>query len=108
MSTATLTVQRYGQGMIRLMGVPPARSLISSDLWGRCVAGDCHPGVLAGEGLFVIRATNGTVRYRLGDYDADAHGYPMTLIAWEPSLETPKAAPSSGGEDEAADCGVKG
>ena len=29
-------------------------------------------------------------------------------VVSSPVPETPKAAPSSGGEDEAADCGVKG
>ena len=38
---------------------------ISREMWAMAVRGEACPGVLAGEGILVIRASNGTYRYDL-------------------------------------------
>jgi hypothetical protein len=64
---------------------PPPISAISEELWQQALCGECDPGVLAGEGLLVIQASNGTVRYRLGEYDHVNRSHSLTRFSWEPS-----------------------
>jgi len=52
---------------------------ISRHLYEMAVSGDL-PGCEAGEGMFVVTATNGTWRYRLGEYNTPCDWWAATLV----------------------------
>ncbi len=53
---------------------------ISDEVVRQALSGDCIPQVKCGEGLFVIYASNGTVRYRLRDRCAEGKYWTAELL----------------------------
>lgn len=68
-----ITVQRNcDTGTVTVLTAPKVAA-ISPEMYDRAVAGEFEC-LHAGEGLFVITATNGTFRYRLtGDFESYSH-----------------------------------
>lgn len=59
-----LWIKDEPDGALTVLSAPP-HALVDDDFYQAVIAGRCHPDVSAGEGVFIIRATNGTFRYAL-------------------------------------------
>ncbi len=55
---------------------------ISDEVVRESLSGDCTPQIKCGEGLFVIYASNGTVRYRLRDRCTEGKYWTAERLIW--------------------------